>query len=127
MRLNDPSVLESIYAPLKAVNSIAANSTSSPADPTSWGGGWSNRAAQLPSLTFPFGVNPLRTSAESPKLEDSENATPGDSADADVESTNDEDNEVEIVPLGTETGMDDVEVISIEATGDQQADDQQAA
>jgi len=31
------------------------------------------------------------------------------------------------VPLGTETGMDDVEVISIEATGDQQADDQQAA
>jgi hypothetical protein len=93
----------------------------------SWGGGWSNRAAsvQNPTLGFGFGGNAVRPSGDSQQADGLANVTPDDSADADVESTEDED--VEVIPLGTEAGMDEVEVISIEAPGDQQTGDQQVA
>jgi ubiquitin carboxyl-terminal hydrolase 4/11 len=121
-RKTDVSVLDSVYAPLKAGKQNSINSTP-------WSGGWSNRAAgaQPPSLAFPFGLGPLRSSEKSLQLEESENVTPGDGDEADVESTNDDDNDVEVIPLGTETSMDDVEVISIEASGEQPTSNQRAA
>lgn len=104
---------------LKSQNSAAmASSTSLPG---SWSGGWSNRlsGAQNVSVGFPFGSNNIRPTADSPPP-DSESITPGDGADADVESGNDEENEAELVPLGqSEEAMD--EVISIQAPDDQQA------
>jgi len=104
---------------LKSQNSAAmASSTSLPG---SWSGGWSNRlsSAQNVSVGFAFGGNNIRPTADSPPP-DSESITPGDGADADVESGNDEENEAELVPLGqSEEAMD--EVISIHAPDDQQA------
>lgn len=97
-----------MYAPLKSFPSAS-----------SWQGGWSNRAASTsstPSIGFGFGSNSNQASggSSSPGL-DSENITPDDAGDADVESVNDDTEKFEeVLPMDESEGMEEPEVINFE-------------
>lgn len=99
--------LGDIYAPLKSYSS------------TSWNGGWSNRAASTsstPSVGFGFGSNSNRASGGSTSpVQDSENITPDDAGDADIESANDDVEEVEeVLPMDLTESVEQVESITLD-------------
>jgi hypothetical protein len=106
----NPTNLETLYAPLTK------------RDPALWSGGWSNRAS---GVTYSLDENPIKptvtTESSSPGME-SQNITP-DGADADVESTNDGDDEIEVVehvPMDVSENSDDVQLIKLDPMdGDQ--------
>ena len=94
-----------MYAPLKSYQS-------------SWHGGWSNRAgssASTPSIGFGFGSNSNHASggSSSPGL-DSENITPDDAGDADVESVDDTEKFEEVLPMDMSESVEEPEVINLE-------------
>jgi hypothetical protein len=96
-----------MYAPLKSYQSAS-----------SWHGGWSNRAgssASTPSVGFEFGSNSNHASggSSSPGL-DSENITPDDAGDADVESVDDTDKFEEVLPMDMSESVEEPEVINLE-------------
>jgi len=102
--------IAAIYAPLKSMQSASASS---------WQGGWSNRtgsAASTPPIGFPFGSNSnLASGASSSHGLGSENVTPDDAGDADVESVNDDvENFEEVLPMDLSLGQDEPEVIDLE-------------
>jgi ubiquitin carboxyl-terminal hydrolase 4/11/15 len=97
-----------IYAPLKSFRSASL-----------WQGGWSNRTASIsstPLIGFGFGANSNRASggSSSPVL-DSENITPDDAGDADIESANDDAEEIEeVLPMDLAESADEVEIIELD-------------
>lgn len=121
--LSDLSNMGAIHSSLKA------RETSTPmVPPSSWMGGWSNRAPSA-SLSFQYGLGTSQQtsgeSSSSPGIE-SQNPTPDD-ADADIEDANEPDNDDEIevvehVPMDLTVTPDDVQVIQIgPMDGDQTA------
>ena len=110
--------IETIYSPLKlreqATQMVPASW---------WAGGWSNRNTSF-ALGFQYGGGASqRTSGESsssPGVE-SQNITPDD-ADADIEDANEEDEieELEHVPIDSVEPLDDVQVIQIGTTDEDQ-------
>ena len=98
------SNLESLYAPLTKQG------------PAQWSGGWSN---QTLSAMYSLDENPIKstvTTESSSSGVESQNIT-SDGADADVESTNDGDDEIEVVehiPMDVSENSDDVQVIKLD-------------